>query len=230
VYDKDCLIKIEKDRNTMIHALKKVAKGNFEHTLSLRHQDDELYKTINDMIEQLQQASVNEKQRIWVTEGLAKFNEIIRQTDSLNIKYDCLLKELVKYVGAHIGAIYIAETIDDEVVLSLKACYAYNRKKYINKKVYPGEGLLGAVWLEKEEFYMTDVPNNYINIESGSGESKPSCIYIVPIKNNDSIHGVIELASFELLAEHKKEYVRKIAETLSYFIAYEKLNEIRKIS
>ena len=52
--------------------------------------------------------------------------------------------------------------------------------------------------LEKNTLYITDVPDDYMDIESGLGDAKPKCLLIVPLKSEEKILGEIELASFNL--------------------------------
>ena len=95
------------------------------------------------------------------------------------------------------------------------ACYAYERKKHLKRRVNPGDGLVGQCFLEREAVYVTTVPPGYIKITSGLGEATPSCIFLVPVKTQDEVVGMIELASFSKLKDHEKEFVQKAAENIA---------------
>ena len=47
-------------------------------------------------------------------------------------------------------------------ILRLRASYAYDRKKFISKRVEIGEGIIGQCYLEAQTIYMAKVPNNYL--------------------------------------------------------------------
>src|SRR5690606_21772648 len=126
---------------------------------------------------------------------------------------------------ANQGALYIMDDEEgEEQTMSMRACYAWNKKKYLNHKIHLGEGLAGQAWQEGDLIYLTEVPQNYIKITSGLGEANPSAVLIVPLKVNDQIYGVVELASFNTFADFEMEFVQKIAESIASTISSVKIN------
>ncbi len=59
-----------------------------------------------------------------------------------------------------------------------------------------GEGLVGNCALEKQTMHLTEIPDNYIQITSGLGGSEPHSLLLIPMKMEDEVLGVIEIASF----------------------------------
>jgi len=51
------------------------------------------------------------------------------------------------------------------------AAFAFDRKKYIDQTFQLGEGLVGTCAIEKQKIYLTEVPENYLQITSGLGEA-----------------------------------------------------------
>jgi len=210
-----------------------IGKGNFEHEYTPLGNKDALGNSLLEMRKSLQAAQIEEKKRQmedqrrnWTTEGLAKFSEILRHhPENLKELSDEIITELVKYVNANQGGIFILNDSDkNDVYLELLASYAYNRKKYISKKIRIGEGLVGAVALEKFTVYMTDVPNEYIEIESGTGSANPNSILIVPLKIDEEVLGVIELASFYQFQQFEGKLVEQIAESIASTLATARIN------
>ena len=56
------------------------------------------------------------------------------------------------------------ENKEKKEVLNLISIYAWKRKKYLEKQVEIGEGLLGQAVLEQDTLYITDVPNDFVHI------------------------------------------------------------------
>jgi len=176
-------------------------------------------KLINEKNETLEAKAELDERRNWSTEGLAKFAQLMKDSESDQQTFAFkIVSELVKYVGASQGALFVVEN-DSELdsqndYLSLKGCYAFDRKKYFNKKLSRGEGLVGQSWLEGDYIYLTDVPDSYLNIRSGLGDASPRAILIVPVKHKEKITGVIELASFKEFSKSTIEFINEFASRL----------------
>jgi hypothetical protein len=207
-----------------------VGKGNFNSPFAPLSEADTLGNALIKMNENLKKAAEEDRKRNWTTEGLAKFSEILRSTTDLASLSEKIIAELVKYLKANQGGLFLVQGEEgDTPQLELIACYAYNRKKYIEKTLSVGEGLLGQAYLEKDTVYLTQLPSNYLQITSGLGESNPRCLLIVPLKIQNKVEGVLEIASFQELQKYEIAFVEKLAETIASSIAAVKINARTRI-
>ena len=202
-----------------------VGKGNHHAEFTPLSEEDILGYSIIEMRDNLKTAAEKDSQRNWASTGLAKFAEIFRDnTTDIVTMADQVLLNLVKYTESNQGAIYI---LNDESprMIEMKACYAYNRKKYLNLKIEDGDGLVGQCIKEKDKIYLTDVPEDYIRITSGLGDSSPKCILLIPIVKQEEALGAIELATFRPFQDFEVEFIEKLAESLASAISNVKFNE-----
>lgn len=204
-----------------------IGSGNYNAEFSPLSEHDVLGNALINMRNNLSKVSEDDKKRNWVTEGLAKFGEILRTNNNdLTKLSDEIISSLVKYLDANQGAFYIVDDVEagEEPTMSMRACYAWDKKKYLNHKIHRGEGMAGQSWQEGDIVYLTEVPEDYIKIVSGLGDANPTSVLIVPLKVNDQIFGVIELASFQLFQDFELDFVQKMAESIAATISSVKIN------
>jgi HAMP domain-containing protein/PAS domain-containing protein len=206
-----------------------IGDGKYDNEFKPLSESDMLGNALLEMRTNLKKVAEEDKKRNWATSGLAKFGDILRSyNDNFDKLADEIISNLVKYIEANQGALFIIEAdkvSDDEEYMELAACYAWDKKKFLEKKIYKGEGLSGQAWIEGDVIYLTEVPNDYVSITSGLGESNPRSVLIVPLKLNDEIHGVIEMASFKEYDDFEVEFVERIAENIASTISSVKVNE-----
>jgi PAS domain S-box-containing protein len=215
--------------------IKNIKEGNLDAVYNTNAGEqhvhgDVLATRLTDLRDHLKTIASQEQERNWATEGLAKFVYILRANNQeITALCDQIITSLVKYVNANQGGLFILNDEDqNHAYLELTSCYAYNRKKHLQKQIQPGEGLVGQVYLEKDTIYLTEVPEDYINITSGLGLANPKSILIVPLKVNDQILGVVELASFHVFHKYQIEFIEKLGESIASTIANAKVNERTK--
>lgn len=198
-----------------------IGKGEYDAEYKILSEDDMLGKSLLEMRKNLKAASEEEGARAWMVQGVAQFGEILRQkNENINEFGNEIISNLVKYLKANQGAIFfIQENIEGKETLEEIGCYAYDRQKHEHKTLIKGEGLVGQAWVEKDIIFISEVPQNYVNITSGLGESTPSCLLIAPLIVNDQVYGVVELASFAVFSETEIDFVKKVGESIASTIS-----------
>lgn len=211
----------------------KIGEGNFSSEFKPRSKHDVLANSLLVMRDNLikaeneaEQRKIENSQRNWASQGLAEFNEVLRNAgDDMQVLSNRVIERLVRYLDANMGGIYIVDdTNPEDIHLELTAFYAYDRLKYVKQRIEIGENLVGQCFRENETVYMTDVPKGYVHISSGLGEADPTCLVIVPLKVNAETYGIVELASFQVIEKYQVEFIEKIGETIASTIASVKIS------
>ncbi|WMN11165.1 GAF domain-containing protein [Marivirga salinae] len=219
--------------------VKKVASGEYDvQWEGMTEENRELNKEnlagqLIEMKKQMQLADIENKKRIWSTEGLSKLTEIIRNSeqDTKDLTFQST-KYLTEYLGAQQGSLFILvqdEDDENQKHLELSAAYAFDRRKFLDKKLEIGQGLVGQTYRERETLLLTEIPQNYTFIKSGLGDSTPTCLAVVPMLYNDNVQALIELASFKKFEKHEVEFLEKAGEYVASAIATTQNNEKTRI-
>ena len=237
VTSKDEFYPIVEARNELVHYIdsanqfaRHIGDGDFNFEFSPKSQHDALGNSLIEMRNRLQQVAREDKIRNWVNEGQAKFGEILRQhSDDLEGLGTNLINNLVDYLNASQGALFILKEDGDAAHLELLAAYAFQRKKFIEKRIEIGEGLAGQAFMEGKTIYLKQINTDHYNITTGLGESRPSSLIIVPLKEDDKIEGVIEIASLSEMKPHEIEFLEKIGESIASSFNSGKINQTTKL-
>lgn len=208
-----------------------VSSGNYSVELTSISENEGLGVTLANMRNKLRNNAETDRRRNWSTTGLAEIGDILRANNtSTEQLYDNIIRFVVKYTNSNQGGLFIFNDEDENNQhLELVACYAFERKKYMAKKVDVGEGLVGQCFVEGERIYLLDVPEEYITITSGLGGANPSALLLVPMKVNEKMYGVIEVASFRKYEDFEIELIEKLAESIASTISTVRTNESTRI-
>lgn len=190
---------------------------------------DELNIKLAAMRDKLRKNAEEDKQRNWASAGLAQAGEILRAHTSSQELFDNIIKFVVKYTRSNQGGLFILNEEENEKTLDLVACYAFERKKFLTKKIDVGQGLIGQCFLEQERIHLTRIPEEYVNITSGLGGANPNTLLLMPLKANETVYGVLELATFSAYQEFEIEWIARLAESIASTVASVRTNESTRL-
>ena len=221
-------IRQETDKNeeikSFIHSL---IAGDLHSSVELSLTDRTLSETLNKLKDSLsrnremeRKRRLDERQRNWISEGLAKFGDILREhsLDMETMTY-AVISGLVRYLEANQGALFLVREEEGELFLEMEACHAYDRKKFPGKRVAWGDGLIGAAAVERKGYYTDKISDGYLSITSGLGKANPGYLLIEPLVWNDRVFGIIEIASFNRLEAFKIQFIQRMAENIATTIS-----------
>jgi CheY-like chemotaxis protein/HAMP domain-containing protein len=199
-----------------------VASGDLTRTIATEAAGEvaDLKNNINEMIHNLKETTRINTEQDWLKSNLARFAGMLQgQHDPFTVGQR-ILSELAPLVEARHGAFYLAQRETgtgegpecNDMVLKMLSSYAYRERKHLSNIFRLGEGLVGQCALEKERILLTDVPDDYIKINSGLGEAAPKNIVVMPVLFEGELQAVIELASFHRFSDISIALLDRLAE------------------
>lgn len=127
--------------------------------------------------------------QMWQMAGLAQLGDAMRGDQDPSMLARNVIRQLCQYLNAPIGALYVMES----GALTLIGSYAYVHRKHLANQFALGQGLVGQVAREQRMITLSNVPDDYVTLRTGSGNIPLNHILAVPFLYNDEVIGVIEL-------------------------------------
>jgi signal transduction histidine kinase/DNA-binding response OmpR family regulator/HAMP domain-containing protein len=209
---------------TQVRAMAEVAtavtKGDLTRTITVDASGEVAFlkDNVNEMIRNLRETTQKNTEQDWLKTNLAKFTRLLQGQRDLLTVARLVLSEMAPLVEMQHGVFYITDTVEDETVLKLLASYAYRERKSVSNEFKLGESLVGQCALEKERIIITNVPPDYVKINSGLGDAAPRNIVVLPVLFEGQVKAVIELASFEPFNEIHFGFLDQLTESIGIVI------------
>ena len=188
-----------------------IGKGNLSSRYKPLGNNDILGNSLIQMRDSLLDLrNVNDKNQ-WRQTSMVKISELLQGEKSITELGDQVLTTLAEILDIQIAAIFF----NNDEVLELTSSYSYSTRKGNANKFKFGEGLVGQAARERKSLIFTDVPDDYISIKSGLGETKPSVIVVVPLIYNRQVIAVVEIGSVKEISEEKMMFLNQISENIA---------------
>lgn len=185
-----------------------IASGQFDKRLNLNISDE-----IGQMANALDKMAESISQSFWHKTGVAELaNEMRGETDT-SVLAKKTVTFLTKYLSAQMASMYLLD--EQKESLELCASYAFSKRKRLNSKILIGQGLAGQAALEKNLISVSDVPDDYLPIESTLGHATPSSILAVPLLFQGELVGILEFASFKQFSAIEIEFIEEVVESIA---------------
>lgn len=212
---------------------REIESYRYDEELNTLSQDNQFQKSYNSMLNTLRKIAESERDRKskevsenWIAQGVAAINESMRiGSNKVDILSQNILMTLVKYTKAVFGGLYVYSKEDDGEYLVLNAAVALNQKKAVKIKIEKGVGLVGTCALEKQAIYLEKLPDDYVNVFSGLGKSKPRVLAILPMLYDNELVAIVEIAFISNLQPHEKEFLSVISSTIASSLVTARINE-----
>ena len=137
-------------------------------------------------------AALMDEQR-WIKSCVSQVTGDLQSAASLPAFGQHLLSSLVPVLGGGVGTFYILDAGSGH----LRKTASYGLAEDVGPgSIRPGEGLVGQCARERQALTVTNLPAQYLWVQSSVGGAAPSQASALPLISRDSLLGVLELASF----------------------------------
>jgi len=171
---------------------------------------------LNEMIRNLRETTRQNIEQDWLKTNRERFTRMLQGQRDLAAVSSMILSELAPLVSAQHGVFYSMTTPPDggDAVLQLQAGYGYEERKRLSTSFRLGEGLVGQCAKEKKRILLTEVPGDYVRVNSGLGASPPLNIIVLPVLFEGSVRAVVELASFSTFSATHQAFLDQLPESI----------------
>lgn len=144
-----------------------------------------------------------------IDEKIKKVEGKIKQVKGLEKSANKYIVAVSEILEASQGILYLTKKGKKGRYVEMLAGYAYTLPESEKLRYEYGEGLVGQAAKEGKTMNITDIPEGYIKIISGLGSASPNSLLIVPLKKNDEVVAVVELASFRAFTDECEDLVKR---------------------
>jgi len=225
---------ITKGLNTVNMMINSFGKGHIRtiRRLKVTSKDEigEVARVFKQMAEDIEKQQELEKSYLeaqkdqnWLNSHTSQVTELLRGVNSLEQISQTFINEFTPVLGAHYGAVYIQG--DDKRPNHLFQYGAYAGSVNIVTKEYIdiGEGLVGQCAFDKKPIHIKEIPDQYLSIQSGLGDTSPTSLMIYPVLFEDELLGVVEIASLGQFTSLQRQLMSQLTSSLGII-----LNNIRR--
>ena len=148
----------------------------------------------------------------WLRSGENGFVSKLPGEQNTQVLAHSALDYLGDYLGAAVGAAYVAEP---DGTLVRKATYAFTPAPADRDSFKPREGFVGQAAAEKRLLHVSEVPRDYVRASSGLGEHAVRELIVIPAMVDNQVTAVLELGFFRTVQKPDRDLAELIGEPLS---------------
>ncbi|TNJ65801.1 GAF domain-containing protein [Paenibacillus hemerocallicola] len=155
------------------------------------------------------------EEQAWVNTHMARITELLEDVTAVKQVAQTFISEFAPVLGAQYGAIYLHDELRRSDTVRLHGVYAADTKEIEATRSFEmGQGLVGQCAKDGNMITVDNVPESYVRIRSGIGDTSPSQLVVYPVPFRDEVIGVIELAAIKPFTFIQRELLKHLAEKL----------------
>jgi signal transduction histidine kinase/DNA-binding response OmpR family regulator len=123
-----------------------------------------------------------------------------------------VLNFFAKHLGSNVGAIYVREQADQFRRIS---SYGFSPAAEATPQIFGStQGLVGQAAMLRDLMVVEPVTADYLRVNSGLGDMAPRVAILLPVGDDASIHGVVELGLLQTLSARARQLLELVADDI----------------
>jgi len=196
-----------------------IASGDLSGEVQELSGHDLLGHALNNMTAQLLENRQLTQQRNWLKDGVAEIAQKLTGEHTPQQLATQAITLVGRYLEAGCAVLYIRNESADQ--LELLGSYMHTERQVVGGVVKFGEGAVGQVAREHKPIVLRldkHSTETVSPITTGTMQRLPVCTYTWPLLREDTLLGVLEVASLEVLDQLHREYLDHACETIAAFL------------
>ena len=195
-------------------AAESLGSGNLDLHVDIASNDEigRVAREFNAMAENLKKTAAAQHRMDWLKTGQVELDNHIRGQKTIKALAHEIIAFLAQYLDAQVGMFCIRDKDD---TLRFKAGYASKDRFDDTGAFKMGEGLIGQAATDGKSILLDDVPEDYCQIVSGLGDTRPVALIIVPLVYENAVAGVVELGFDQRLSHTKRDFLEDVSERIA---------------
>ncbi len=229
----DTIGKLSMDVNNMANRIKELAN----YTLNIGNQDkkteelkaldekDVLAHALIGLNNRIEDVNNQDAVNNWVVSGVAELSSILRSENNISELGDALTEYITNKIEGRQTSIYLFYE-NRLPQIELLSAYAYGKKKFEEKYLKVGQGLVGKTAFERKESLFTEFPKDYDYIKSGLKDTPPpQSALFYPLLSNNMLIGVLECNADKTFSKRELAFIEEISEIIAQTLYSVQLNK-----
>ncbi|MDQ8037920.1 MAG: GAF domain-containing protein, partial [Pedobacter sp.] len=199
--------------NHAVEAANKIADGDWGISIVNTARDElgHMLQSIQKMRDRLKARFDDDKRAERIKTTVAELGSRMRGDLTMEQLSENILNYLVPSLNAQVGLLYMPD--GEELVLT--GTHAFTFRKNLSNRIKLGEGLVGQAALEKKQIVLARVPDDYLVVSSGLGETSPRHIVVTPILHEGQLRAMLEIGSLGEFASEELEILQLSVEHIA---------------
>lgn len=199
--------------NHAVEAANKIADGDWAISIVNTTRDElgHMLQSIQKMRDRLKTRFDEDKRAERIKTTVAELGSRMRGDLTMEQLSENILNYLVPSLNAQVGLLYMPQ--GEELVLT--GTHAFTFRKNLSNRIKFGEGLVGQAALEKKQIVLARVPDDYLVVSSGLGETAPRHIVVTPILHEGELRALLEIGSLGEFGSEELEILQLSVEHIA---------------